>query len=174
MKYQNLVQSCVDYYEHEDFKGNYWDYLLQDSHAVIDRIKAYFESYEFEKKYGFTVSRNSESLEKLAELIYEYVKYHIDQFIVDAYALSWKDSYIDGVMFGEQEEQLSGFEAWETDRGALIEAFEESYFISGEYAYFDLSFTGLAVDISLLDFSSESELIKEAKELGVNLKELMF
>lgn len=165
MKYQNLVENLIDYYDSEDFKGNYWDCLLQDSHAVIDRIKAYFESYEFKKKYGFTVSRNSESLEKLAKLIYECVKYNIDQFIVDAYALSWKDSYIDGVMFGEQEEQLSGFEEWETDREALIEAFEESYFISGEYAYFDLSFTGLAVDISSLDFSDVATL---ANQLNVD------
>lgn len=161
MKYQNLVENLIDYYDSEDFKGNYWDCLLQDSHAVIDRIKAYFESYEFEKKYGFTVSRHSPSLNKFAELIYEHVKCHIDLFVVDAYALSWQESYIDSVFFGEQEEQLSGFEEWETDREALIEAFEESYFISGEYAYFDLSFTGLAVDISLLDFSDVATLANQ-------------
>ncbi len=157
MKYQNLVQSCVDYYEHEDFKGNYWDCLLQDSHAVIDRIKAYFESYQFEKRYGYTVSKYSPALENFAKVIYEHVKYNIDQFVVDAYALAWKDS----VMFGEQEEQLSSFEEWKTDKKALVEAFEESYFISGEYAYFDLSFTGLAVDISSLDFSDVATLANQ-------------
>lgn len=168
MKHQNLVQSCIDYYDHPDFKGNYWDCLMQDKSSVIDRIKRYFESYEFEKKYGFTVSRYSKSLDRLAELIYEYVKYNIDQFIVDAHALSWHDSYIDGVMFGEQQQELSSFEEWKTDKEPLIEAFEESYIVSGEYAYFDLSFTGLAVDISSLDFSDVATL----KDLGVDLCEI--
>jgi hypothetical protein len=158
MEKTTRAQNILDYYDSDDFKGNYWDCLLQDSHQCIDRIIELAKDYETEHKYGtsFDLTRAQ------AEAIYNYLKENLDSFVssFDNYWVGYTS--VDGVSFGEQEEQLTDF--WEPNDHpealkAIQDEFEEAgFYVSGNSAYKDLSDSGIHVDLLNADIPLLIEL----------------
>jgi hypothetical protein len=168
MKKGEIAEACKDYYEHRDFVGNYAEFLMEDTHAVQERIKniCQFE-YDFEKVYGTNLYLSEEQTEEVYEYILENIEEHTDTF--NSYYVG--SGSICSVSFGEQCEQLEGFRDENGDEipvEDLIKQFEDADFVVNEgYAYYDLSSSGVHVDllrgekIPLLEKLAEEKLKKQ-------------
>lgn len=155
-KLNNITQNLVDYYSSDDFKSNYADALLEDTHYVSEKIKDMWKSYEFEKQFPKIVEMypDGPNQVQIDDLLYVL---NDSEYVVDAFAMSWSPMYIDGVMFGEQEEDISEY-VERFGRDSVVQSFEDADFvISGDYAYYNLSYDGIAIDFSLL---SENDIIE--------------
>jgi hypothetical protein len=143
----NYALSTLSYYESEDFKNNYAEFLMEDTHAVQNRIKTAVQDYDFEKIYGSTLYLSDEDAEK----VYEYILENIEEYTTTFNGYWVGSGSIDSVSFGEQEEQLTGLTNQQGDKievTDLIKQFEDADFVvHGEYAYYDMSSQGVHIDL---------------------------
>lgn len=165
-KLEQLAQTCIDYYEHEDFIGNYAHVLAEmygsDKDVIISRLQEIARTW-------FDTPIN----------LPEIVAYFIYKWVEDSIYWSWMDSdYLDtyqsayvgyysmfSVSFGEQEEQLTGFHGFEDySQEEIGKAFDSvGYYVTdnNEYAYFDMSYQGLNITFDENDLQN---LIARDKE----------
>lgn len=145
----SVAQSTLAYYESDDFKENYAFCLLEDRDAVTDRIITLVrQGYEVEKEYGSNIYLEQEQ----ALEIYEYILENMEEFMRDFGGGYVGYTSIDSIGFGEQEEQLTGIYNHETGGEYTLEEmqkdFEENgFYVSGEYAYYDMSYDGVHIDL---------------------------
>ena len=84
-----------------------------------------------------------------ASEIYQYIKDNGSDYILETTCYVG-DACVNAVMFGEQEEQLDGIYNHKTGKNYslkyLKKVFNNSgYYISGNYAYYDLSYNGVGL-----------------------------
>lgn len=158
----NIAQSIKSRYESEDFKSNYAINLLEDKSAVEFRIKQIVQhEYNFERRYGYNMILTDEQCEK----VYNYILENIEEFTSDFNSYYVGDTSIDSVSFGEQCEQLEGLINHKTNKpyktSYLKEVFEnEDFYVSKGYAYYDLSDSGVHIDL----LNSEIPILEELKK----------
>ena len=150
----NIAQSRIDYYDSKDFKDNY-SYILcetfNDSEQdIINRIIDLFNvsNYETEKYLSNHKIINRDQ----AKLIYDFISENIELFIKSFNSYYVGYTSLDSISFGEQEEQLTGIYNHKTGKeyniNYLKKIFEqESFYVSREYAYYDLSSSGLHIEL---------------------------
>jgi len=152
----NIAQRSKEYYEHEDFKDNYAMYLFEDSHAIKDNIKQALGTYEFEKYYGFEIPYNQRNNDYFIDLIYDYILENWEDFLKDFRSYWVGSTSIASISFGEQEEQLTGIYNHRTGKDYTLPYLkrvydQEGFYVSGNYAYYDLSDSGLHIDLLTKD-----------------------
>ena len=144
---KNLAESCISYYKHEDFKADYLQILFELMHESEDEIINKIihiakDEYYFEQDNGCYVDLSKEQ----AKRIFDYITENIEEFSSSYSTYYVGDLSLEFVSFGEQEEQLTGFEDY--DLKELKEGFDNAgYVINGDYAYMDLSGSGLIVEL---------------------------
>lgn len=152
MKRVNIAAAYKSYYETDDFKGNHWDCLLEDTSYCIERIK---RIVKIERNLTITFDQAWEILDymrnNMSEFIREFTNYRVGLTCVDSRA------------FGEQCEQLTGITNPDTNKpynkAYLIRAFEnEGYIVHKGYAYYDLSHKGIYIEFLAGDLN---ELFKK-------------
>ena len=163
----SIAETCLNYYEHRDFIGNYAEFLMEDKHAVQNRIQEAVKDYDFEKIYGTTLDLSNEDAEK----VYEYILENIEEYTTTFNGYWVGSGSLDSISFGEQQEQLTGFtneQGEEIKPADLVEEFEEAGFVvNGDSAYYDMSSQGVHVDllggkkIPLLKKLAEEKLSKQ-------------
>ncbi len=158
----NIAQSIMSYYDTEDFKGNYWEGLLEDNYACIERIQKAATGYEFHEQYGFNLHLTFEQ----AEEVLEHMRLNMEDFVSPMVNYFVGYTSIDSVSFGEQEEQLTGLYNHKTgknyDLKYLKKVFDaEGYVVNGDYAYMDLSGSGLSIDLLVGDLDEMMNKFKE-------------
>jgi hypothetical protein len=136
------AQRMVEYYSTNDFKGNYADCLKESFYynrdVIINRIEEYFNlsNYETQKylKNWFKIDS------KQAQLIHDFIYENLEDFIDDFRGAYVGPTSLDSVSFGEQEEEINEDEK---------QQFEDAGFYVNDrnYAYYDLSYDGLHVDL---------------------------
>jgi hypothetical protein len=157
MKNKNLALSIIDYYNSEDFKGYYIEHLHELFYAnkedVLQRIQFIVEhDYFFARDWGFNAYLSDEKVNE----IFEYIDENFEDFISDFYTAYVGPTSLSSICFGEQCEDLSNFNE---DLKVLKENFEnENFVVHDNYAYYDLSYSGLKVDLRTGDLS---EVLKE-------------
>jgi len=164
----NVAQSIQNYYEHEDFKGNYIFALMEniDTEQAVNRIIEIIsmEYYTYRPTNTALILTNEQALEVL-----EYVIDNIDLFIRDMNNYYVGSSSIDSISFGEQEEQLEGLWNSRTRQPYSLKYLkhifdQEGYYISGEYAYYDLSSSGVYIELFNAEIPLLQKLIDEYKQ----------
>lgn len=157
----NIAQSILEHYESEDFRDNYVFHLMEDTSSCKDRIKSICRTYEFEKHYGKTVFLTDDQTEE----IYEYILENMSDFVSEFRNYWTGGTDIDSMAYGEQCEQLTGLYNHRTGKDYslkyLKQVFEqESFYVSGEHAYYDLSSDGVYIDLLASDIPLLKELTK--------------
>lgn len=151
----NIAQRIKYYYESKDFRDNYAMYLLEDTHGVKDNIQhAWKHSFDLGKYYtGDWISSEKKDLtdQQLNEIL-EFLIDNIEDFTTEFYNGCVGDCSVDSIAYGEQEEQLDIYNH-KTGKPYTLpylrKVFEqEGFCISDNYAYYDLSFTGVHIDLS--------------------------
>jgi len=163
----NIAQVIQGYYEHDDFKGNYIFAMMEniDTEQAVKRIIE-IVSMEY---YTFNPSTALILTELQALGILEYIVENIDLFIQDFTSYYVGSSSIDSISYGEQEEQLSGLYNSRTRQPYglkyLKNIFEqEGYWVSGEYAYYDLSSSGIYIELFNNDIPLLQKLVGEYEQ----------
>lgn len=168
----NIAKRVKEYYNHEDFKGNYADILaeqFQNNETII--IKRIIEigkyNCHFDKKYGDNFIMTFEQ----AKQIYDYILDNFEDFIENFSSYYVGDNSLESVAFGEQETQLEGLFNNLTGKNYTIKYLkrifdEEGFYISNSdwnknYAYYDLSDTGIHIDILSQDIPFARRFITE-------------
>lgn len=157
----NIAASIKNYYEHEDFRNNYAEYLLEDTQAVKDRIYEMCKTaYEVERYYGYNIDLSDEQVEE----VYDYILGNIEEFTKEFSGYWVGATSLCSISYGEQEEQLEDLYNHRTGKPYtmpyLRRVFEsEDFYVNdaGTYAYYDLSDSGVHIDL----LASEIPLIKE-------------
>lgn len=150
----NIAQSIINYYDSKDFKDNY-SYILcelfNDSEQdVINRIIDLFNVSNYEtEKY---LSNHKIITRDQAKLIYDFISENIELFIKSFNSYYAGYTSLDSISFGEQEEQLTSIYNRKTGKeyniNYLKKIFDkESFYISGDYAYYDLSSSGIHIEL---------------------------
>jgi hypothetical protein len=145
---KQAAELIKEYYEHEDFINNYAMYLMEDSIAVIDRIKNTINSigqYETEQFYGGKIDFITT---EIAQEIYEHILENIEEFTTTFVGYYVGYTSLDSSTFGEQCEQLDDLtEMYGKD--LVKEIFEDEGFHvddSVEHAYYNLD-GGVHIDL---------------------------
>lgn len=155
----NIAQRSIEYFESEDFKGQYWDVLLEDSHDAIDRIKDIaLHTYEFAEMYGKNIYIDNNT----ARAIYEHIVDNFSDFVREFHNAYVGYSSINSVNFGEQEIELRGVYNSKTGKEYTLLYMrkihdKEGFFVSGDMAYFDLGYSGVHIDM----LACEIPILKE-------------
>ncbi len=166
----NIAEIIKNYYEHEDFKGNYIEFLFEDHDAIIERIeKIVKHEYYFAEKYGNNMQLSNDQL----EVIYQYILDNLEDFISDFRSYYVGCTSLDSISYGEQEEQLTGLTNHKTGKlytiSYLRKIFDkEGYCVNGDYAYYDMSGEGLHVDLLNSDIPILHIYISETLTLKSN------
>lgn len=163
----NIAQTYLSLYESDNFKQNYTQYLLEDSHHCIDRILTLFnvQNYEVEKalKNYRRITREE------AQTIFEYIRENQETFESNFNSYYVGPTSIDSISYGEQEEQLEGIYNRRTGKPYtmpyLKKVFDqEGYYVNdNNYAYYDLSMAGTHIDI-LNDTEALDKLLQEIEQ----------
>ncbi len=149
----NIAERIKMYYESEDFKYMYMDSLIENYHSneteVLNRIVDIVQyGYYFEKRYGFNTYISKEQ----AKVIFQFISDHFESFCDDFRSYFVGETSLESVSFGEQEEQLTDIYNNQTGKSYglkyIKQAFNNAgYYVSGNYAYLDLSSYGIHVDL---------------------------
>lgn len=150
----NIAQSIISYYDSKDFKNSYSSVLFEqfnDSEQdIINRIIDLFNvsNYETEKYLSNHKIINRDQ----SKLIYDFISENIELFIKSFNNYYVGYTSLDSISFGEQEEQLTGLYNHKTGKdyniNYLKKLFEkEGFYVSREYAYYDLSSSGLRIEL---------------------------
>lgn len=161
-----LAERILEYYEHEDFRNNYAEHLLEDRSRAIERIKEFCrDKYgDVSEYYGIHIWLTDEQ----AEEILDYIIDNADEF-TDTYRSYYASSTcIDSVSYGEQCEQLTEIYNPQTGKSYslpyLKKAFEEAgYMVDGKYAYMDLSGEGVYIDLLKADIPLLKRIVESYK-----------
>ena len=155
-----IAESIKSYYESEDFKSDYAINLMEDRSNAIDRIQSIAKNeYYFEKFYGKNIELNKIQCEQ----IIEFIENNYSDFETDFHNYYVGSTCIDSVSFGEQCEQLEGLHNCKTGKNYTLpylkKCFDEAGFVVNDdnYAYYDMSGSGIMIDL----IQSEIPLIKE-------------
>lgn len=157
----NIAQRILHHYNSNDFKGMYYDCILEDSHYCIGRIKEVFAGYEFEQKYGLKIHLTTAQ----ATEVFDHIKYNVEEF-TEGFRNYWVGhTSIDSVSFGEQEQQLSGVYNHRTKKDYTLPYMrkvfdQEGFSVNGDLAYMDMSSEGLHVDLLAGDLTKFIEKFK--------------
>jgi len=150
----NISERTIKYYDSPDFKSNYMDCLyesyMNNEREVIGRILNLFNvsNYETEKYLKNYKVINREQAVK----IYQFIA---DNFEIFCRSFNgWHVGYtsLESISYGEQEEQLSALYNHRTKKQYSLKylkrIFNEScFYVSGDFAYYDLSSSGIHVDL---------------------------
>ena len=154
----NIAERIRGYYDHEDFKGNYGEMLVEqlktDEATIIERIIEIGKySCHFNLKYGENFVMTPEQ----AKQIYDYILGNFEDFIKNFSSYYVGDNSLGGIAFGEQEEQLKELFNNLTGKNYTMKYLkrifdEEGFYVSNSdwnknCAYYDLSDTGIHVDM---------------------------
>lgn len=149
----NISDRIKAYYETDDFKGMYLDLLYEtfenDERDIIDNILRLFNISNYEtEKY---LSNHKIIDRKQAKLIYDFIYNDLESFVSDFNGYYVGYTSLCSVSFGEQEEQLEGLYNYKTGKeyniAYLRKVFANDFYVSGNYAYYDMSSSGLHVDL---------------------------
>lgn len=150
----NIADSIKAYYETDDFKGMYLDVLYEqfenDEVFIIDNILRLFNISNYEtEKY---LSNHKIIDRKQAKLIYDFIYNDLESFVSDFSNYYVGYTSLCSVSFGEQEEQLDGLYNNKTGKeyniSYLKKVFSKDFYVNDNgYAYYDLSDSGLHVDL---------------------------
>ncbi len=152
-----LADGSISYYESKDFKENYKEHLFTDTNACIQRIMAITRGYDFQQKYGSYIYTTYDQAEKILDHIIE----NQEEFMRDMTSWYTGGRDITSVEFGEQEEQLSGIWNKELHKEYPIEEVKADYedngsfIINGDFAYYDMSGSGVYVDFFAQDLPTD-------------------
>jgi len=150
----NIAETIKAYYETEDFKGMYLEALYEsfanDENDIIERILNLFNvsNYETEKYLSNHKIIDREQAKKIYDFIYE----NLETFVSDFNNWYVGSTSLDSVSFGEQEEQLEGLYNNRTKKDYTLpylrKVFSVDFYVNeSNYAYYDLSSSGLHVDL---------------------------
>lgn len=129
----NNAQLALDYYSHDDFKGNYVQALCDDlEYRSEESIAEEIESYNFMEDTDHKI----DNIEEFTQFIYD----NIEEYITDFYNYYVGDYCIASVAFGEQCEEIG-----DEDQQMYEDV---DFFVIENYAYYDLSDTGMCVKLS--------------------------
>ncbi len=155
----NIAQATKNYYESDDFKGNYWDCLLQDQSQCMEALKKIIDYIIWDNNSFNIEGKQPPKLRSIhnweqADLhrILDYITENFEDFVDDFYNYYVGHNCIDSVSFGEQEEQLEELMNHKTgkDYGMryLREVFDrEGYYVNDDnYAYYDMSGSGIIIE----------------------------
>jgi hypothetical protein len=150
----NIADIVKDYYESDDFKGRYLEALYESfvdrENEIIDNILRLFNVSNYEtEKY---LSNHKQIDRKQAKLIYDFIYDDLESFVSGFRGHYVGYTSLDSVSFGEQEEQLEGLYNHKTDKeynmSYLKKVFSKDFYVSDNgYAYYDLSDSGLHVEL---------------------------
>ena len=156
-----IAESIKNYYESDDFKDNYAMYLFEDTSDVKDKIKDVCKSYEFNEYYGKKIDLTDEQTNQ----IFEYVCDNEESFTKDMHNAYVGYTCIASICFGEQEEQLTDIYNHKTGKSYTLpylkKCFDNAgYCINGDYAYYDMSYDGIYIDLLAVKIPLLVELTK--------------
>jgi hypothetical protein len=151
----NIAERTIEYYGSDDFKSNYIDCLREGFWNERDvNVENIYHLFNFGNCNVQEFLNNFREISYAeARKIHEFIHENIEEFTRDFRGYYVGSTSLDSIAFGEQEEQIEKKD---------INAFERAgYYVSDDrrsqyaYAYWDLSDTGLHVDllgdIALLD-----------------------
>lgn len=156
------IQSIINYYDSEDFRNFYSEFLLEDRQATVDRIKDTINirgHWEIEQFYNTVVHfvDNNE-----AEAIFDEILENVDEF-TDTYSGAYVGyTSIDAITYGEQCEDLEE-DVEKYGKEAVREAYEDAgFFVNDEctYAYLDLSYDGVHIDLRMKKLKVITDIIE--------------
>lgn len=168
----NIAQRHLDYYESEDFEAQYAFWLYE---------KVYLDAYHLQELWNIGLAwtyyweRPPLGLSFMdratAGAVCEYLLDTSPE--VRRFRHYWVGNYALGsIPFGEQEVQLEGIYNYRTGREYTLPYLrrvfnEEGFYVSGRYAYLDLSSEGVYIDFR--DFEKETilEALQAAKAVEV-------
>lgn len=138
----NCVKSLVNYYNSADFKEQYYfilaEYFSSNKSEIVPKILYLFNvsNYETCNFFGkeFTLTTDQ------AQSVYDFILVNLDDFICDYISNFVGYTSLQSVSFGEQEVQLQK----DDDLGDME---KNGFYVSGEYAYYDLSSSGVYIDL---------------------------
>lgn len=149
----NIAQQQQYYFDSDDFKGMYFDTLFEtfgdNENDVINRILTLFNVSNYETEQ----LSNHKIIDRLqAKKIYDFIVENFEQFV-----RSFSNYYVgytslESRSFGEQETQLTDWYNHKTGKSYSVKYLKkvfdkEGFFVSGDYAYYDLTSRGLHVDL---------------------------
>jgi len=135
---KDILLNTIDYYDSDDFKDNYAIMLLEDSHAVIDRLIENSKSWDICENREFPLS--FETAQKIIEHIQsDYVEYIRDY---RNYYVGY-DS-IDSISFGEQYLETPKEFNKDTDDDC-------DFYVADDGLYYDMSSSGIHIVITQED-----------------------
>ena len=137
----NVAQRCLDYYSSKDFESNYAQVLFEDfstnENEIIERI------------VKICLDNDHYCNRQKAKQIYDHISDNFESFVGDMCNYWVGYNCLESVSFGEQEEQLSGYDM---NMSYLKRVFNrEGFIVKGEYAYHDMVGEGLKIDLKFTD-----------------------
>lgn len=158
-----IAEKIQSYYESDDFESNYAHLMLEDSDNCIAQIKEIAKNeYEFEEYYGKNINLTTEQ----AEEVLNHIRENMDDFQGHMSNYWVGHTCVDSVSFGEQEEQLEGIYNHQTGKDYTLpylrKAFDDAgyYVTDNNYAYYNLSGSGLRIDLIMVKIPLIEELVK--------------
>jgi len=137
---------------------------------IVDRIIRVVGSYEFDKMYrpdrdifpSMTINQDT------AEKVYQYILDNIEDFVSEFYNYYTGGTDLESVPYGEIEEQLTGIHNHKTGKDYTLpylrKVFDQAgYYVSGDYAYYNMSSEGLYIDMLAEKIPILVELCKDEK-----------
>jgi len=152
---EETLTQLREYYDCEDFKGNYWDILAEDlQNDGVGRLVQQSQSWDILNNREFPLSDDS------AEIVIKYVSENLDEYVRDFRNYWVGEDSIASACFGEIEEETpKGFNEDEHD--------DCGWYISDDgYMYLDMSASGIHIPITqddvyrILDIHNE-EIIED-------------
>lgn len=149
----NVAQAQIEYFNHVDFKSDYEQCLFESFGSneadIINNIIRLFNvsNYETEQLSNHKIIDREQ-----AKKIYDFIVDNFEQFTNDFSSYRVGYTCLESISFGEQEIELSGWYNHKTGKDYTINYLKkvfdkECFYVSGNYAYYDLSDTGLYIDL---------------------------
>jgi len=135
---KHILESTIEYYDSDDFKDNYAMMLLEDTHAVAQRLVENSKGWDICENREFPLSFETaqkiieEIMDDYVEYIREYTNYYVGH-----------DS-IDSVSFGEQYLETPKEFDKETDNDC-------GFYVADDGLYYDMSSSGIHIVITQED-----------------------
>ena len=141
------LNSLKDYYESEDYKGNYWDILAEDLNEYgADKLKEYSRNWDICENREFPLSKDS------ANKVIDYVIENLDEYVRDYCGYYVGDDSVASTCFGEIETEVpQGFNDDEHDDCGWYMGEESIYENQPRYMYLDYSSNGIHIKITQTD-----------------------
>ena len=145
------LESIIGYYESEDFMWNYAELLLEDTHAVANRIVENSKRWDVINNREFPLSFES------ALLIVDYLQSDYSEYIEEYNNYYVGYDSIDSIEYGEQEESCEDIPR------DLAEQYD--FYVDDDNKYMYRSMDGYGVHIKLAQ-EDAYEILDEIKELA--------